>query len=664
MRRFILFSLILLLKNPISSQCWVQVFADEFSGTSLDLSKWEPQIGGGGWGNNELQYYTARPENIQVGSGSLKIIALDEDYLGSNYTSARLRTKGLADFAFGKMEARLKLPPGQGLWPAFWMLPSETYYGTWPAGGEIDIMEYLGHQTSTSYSTIHAAPPLTSSGTTYVLPSGNFVDDFHLFRAEWEPNVLRFYVDGVLISTKNPASVAPAPWRFDRIFHLLLNLAVGGNWPGPPDANTVFPAIVEADWVRIYQQNSDLAITGEDLVEPGRTGVLYKIPSVGSVYFWTVPAGASIASGQGTSQISVNWGATTGPVSCQITTTCGTTTRSRTVTVSPNLLHNPGFENELHDWITGANSGGAATWQNVSNNNPPGGTSSMCATVTALGPDPWNVQFFQPTPNVLTGQQYTCSMMAKADATNRPVTVTLWRPSASFGQHTFSVGTAWQSYSFNFTPVFAPPAGAMQLNFDIGSQLGEYCFDQISLAQTVLLPLELIDFYALPQKKGVALNWKTASEMGIDRFEIERSEDGFLFEKMGDVPAKNAASGADYLFFDGNTLRHKLLFYRLRMVGNDGEISFSPVIEVETDWWLPVFEAGPNPTDGPFHVEFIEKKGEQMAHLRAFDILGRQIFETDFMIETDLDVRSWLPGFYRLLVEVNGQTEVVKLMKD
>lgn len=664
MRNLVLFSLILILKNPISSQCWVQVFADEFSGSSLDLTKWQPQVGGGGWGNNELQFYTARPENIQVGSGSLKIIALDEDYQGHEYTSARLRTKGLADFAFGKMEARLKLPAGQGLWPAFWMLPSETYYGTWPAGGEIDIMEYLGHQSSTMYSTIHAAPPLTSSSTMYVLPSGNFADGFHLFRAEWEPNVLRFYVDNVLISTKNPASVAPAPWRFDRIFHLLLNLAVGGNWPGPPNGSTVFPATVEADWVRIFQQNQDLTIAGEDLVEPGRQGVLYSIPPVGSAYSWTVPAGASIASGQGTSQISVNWGATSGPVSCQITTTCGTATRSRTVTVSPNLLRNPGFEDALHNWTTQASAGGAATWQNVSNNNPPGGSFSMCADVTALGPDPWNVQFFQPTPNVQTGLNYTCSFMGKADAAGRPVAVTLWRPNASFGQATFTLGTTWQPYSFTFTPVFTPPAGAMQLNFDIGSQLGNYCFDQISLAQTSLLPLELIDFYALPQRKGVTLEWKTASEMSLSHFEIERSEDGFLFEKIGEVPAKNAAAGADYLFFDGNTFRHDLLFYRLRMVGENGEIEFSPLIEVKTDWQKPVFEAGPNPTDGPFRIEFVEKKGEQMAHLRAFDVLGRQVFETDFLEKTDLDVRAWPSGFYRLLVEVNGQIEVVKMLKD
>jgi beta-glucanase (GH16 family) len=244
------------------AQSYELVWEDEFDGSQLDLTRWEPQIGTGcpalcGWGNNELEYY--RAENAVVSGGFLTITARAESFGGADYTSARLRTKGLADWTYGRFEMRAKLPIGRGLWPAFWMLPTDETYGGWAASGEIDIMEYVGQKPDQVLGTIHYGgtwPDNQSSSSTYTLPSGDFHDGFHTFALEWEPCTMRWYVDDVLTATRHSWESTgvyyPAP--FDQAFHLLLNLAVGGNLPGPPDGSTVFPQEMVVDWVRVYQK--------------------------------------------------------------------------------------------------------------------------------------------------------------------------------------------------------------------------------------------------------------------------------------------------------------------------------------------------------------------------------------------------------------------------
>ena len=186
----------------LNAQCWNLVWADEFNGSSLDLTNWTYQTGGGGWGNNELQYYTSG-DNVTVSSGTLKITAQEDTgnaYPGNDYTSSRIRTQNQGDWRYGKMEASIKLPQGQGIWPAFWMMPTGNVYGNWPSSGEIDIMEYLGHQTATTYATCHygnAYNDKGSLGSATTLGSGIFPDAFHTFSIEWEPGEIRWYLDGV-----------------------------------------------------------------------------------------------------------------------------------------------------------------------------------------------------------------------------------------------------------------------------------------------------------------------------------------------------------------------------------------------------------------------------------------------------------------------------------
>ena len=240
------------------------VWSDEFNAAQLDPETWFFETGDGsqygipGWGNNELEWYL--PDNAQLVNGSLVITAKEENAGGKNYTSARINTRDRFAFRYGRIEARIKLPGGQGLWPAFWMLPQDNVYGTWAASGEIDIMEAVnlgGSGGNVIHGTIHYGgewPNNTYTGGAYVVPT-DAQTNFHTYALEWDPTEMRWYVDGVLYLTQNAwnTSGAPYPAPFDQHFHILLNVAVGGNWPGAPSDSTVFPVTMEVDWVRVYE---------------------------------------------------------------------------------------------------------------------------------------------------------------------------------------------------------------------------------------------------------------------------------------------------------------------------------------------------------------------------------------------------------------------------
>lgn len=243
------------------------VWRDEFDGkegSPPDASKWMHMKGGSGWGNNELQYYTDSTRNARHdGKGNLVIeaqpVAKDEKldcwYGPCKFTSARISTKGLHSWKYGRFEARMRLPGGQGIWPAFWMLGDDIDEVGWPKCGEIDIMEVIGREPSTLYGTLHGPgySGAESTGGNIKLASGKFADGFHVFAVEWRPGEIEWFLDGKIYSRKKVKDLpGSAKWVFDHSFFMILNLAVGGNWPGSPDDSTEFPARIEVDYVRVY----------------------------------------------------------------------------------------------------------------------------------------------------------------------------------------------------------------------------------------------------------------------------------------------------------------------------------------------------------------------------------------------------------------------------
>ncbi len=282
MIRISLVLLVILISTYANAQ-YTLVWSDEFSGNSIDTETWTHEIGGNGWGNNESQYYTSNPTNSSVANGYLTITALQETVGSNQYTSARLITKDKVYVKFGKIEARLKIPMGQGLWPAFWMLGNNIGSVGWPYCGEIDVMEHvnsenLTHGTAHWYNGEHVyqGAPI----------SNNSPDEFHTYAVVWDATKIQWLLDGNIFYGLNIANGANGTSEFQEDFFLLLNLAVGGNWPGYPNTTTVFPAEYVIDYVRIYKDQNELGLTDKVLDQV----TIYPNPASNILYIENLPA--------------------------------------------------------------------------------------------------------------------------------------------------------------------------------------------------------------------------------------------------------------------------------------------------------------------------------------------------------------------------------------
>ncbi len=244
--------------TPASYPGYTAVWSDEFSGNSVDLSAWNQETGNGvgGWGNNELQFYTNSTKNCFVSNGNLIIEARKEVVAPFNYTSARMTTQNKKNFKFGRIDIRAKLPVSKGLWPALWMLGENITSVGWPSCGEIDIMELVGTNPSRVHGTMHWKPlsgTNINKGGSYDLAGADFSQQFHVFSIVWTQNMIKWYVDDNLFFTGTSADMNGANYPFNANHFLIFNVAVGGNWPGPPDANTTFPQRMFVDYVRVFQ---------------------------------------------------------------------------------------------------------------------------------------------------------------------------------------------------------------------------------------------------------------------------------------------------------------------------------------------------------------------------------------------------------------------------
>lgn len=286
---------------------WKLVWSDEFNGTEIDTTKWDFDLQDGfydyvgnmwisGWGNSELQYYTNHPRNVRVDGGNLVIRALKESFGGKGYTSARVKSRardGSELFAkkYGRFEFRAKLPTGQGVWPALWLMPQADAYGSWAASGEIDVLEAKGQEPDRIHGTIHYGarwPHNRQSTKLFMLPEGDRIDQYHVYAVEWEPGEIRWYFDDTLYAKQtfwwshsategeqgvlplNADDVNPWPAPFDQPFYVIMNVAVGGQFAGNPLPDTPFPAEMLVDYVRVYESISGAT----DEIKPRGSGTV------------------------------------------------------------------------------------------------------------------------------------------------------------------------------------------------------------------------------------------------------------------------------------------------------------------------------------------------------------------------------------------------------
>jgi beta-glucanase (GH16 family) len=317
--------MLLIPKGAQAQTCYHLVWAEDFNYNGPpDPASWGYDLGAGGWGNNEVQNYTNSLSNAFVQDGKLTIKAIKT---GSIWTSARLVTRHKRDFLYGRVEVRAKLPVGRGTWPAIWMLPTDWEYGGWPDSGEIDIMEHVGYDPGVVHGTVHTRAYNHTNGTQVgnSMQVPDFNTAFHTYAIEWTPEGIDFFIDDEnYFSFANDQAGNFATWPFDKRFHLILNIAIGGDWGG---AQGIDPSLTEAtmeiESIKVYSATEVPAISGPDLVLAG-SEVSFELPkNPAASYVWDVPSDATVVAGFGSSRITVRWGESSGEVSAMITTACG-----------------------------------------------------------------------------------------------------------------------------------------------------------------------------------------------------------------------------------------------------------------------------------------------------------------------------------------------------
>lgn len=584
------------------AQCPSLVWSDEFSDSAVNEANWSYQVGGSGWGNNEWQYY--QPDNATVSDGTLKITAREEAVGSNNYTSTRMHSVGKADFTYGRFEARIKMSYGQGIWPAFWMMPTDNTYGTWPRSGEIDIMENIGRELSTTHGTIHYGNPNHQfRGQSFQLFGGQqFADEFHVFAVEKEPHEIRWYVDNIHFLTLTPDDISPDFWPFEERYHFILNLAVGGNWPGYPDATTVFPQVLEVDYVRVYDMGFPSIGGNRNLPSQAtaQTYVVEKAP-VDTNYKWTVPSGATILAGQGTGAITVDWGLIGGDVKVDLTNVCGSSQMTIPVFVNPPYDRAFSFENFDEDGeLSITNMDGVLT--QVSNPDPSGlNPSAISGHYIRNGQVQYDVIAYRTTA-IPDGTEYVSGERGfVVDIyTTAPVgseillqleNSTLALPSNyPTGRHSryqafTTVQGGWERIEIPYldSPDVSTSGSSVDtivLLFAPNTLTGDtWIFDNLDsyvLGDATALPVppDGLQVEALSASE-IELTWNDNARLASG-FLIERSTDGTQFDEITHLPANSTG------YTDTELLANTTYYYRLKAMNQNGNSDYTQIVSTTT----------------------------------------------------------------------------------
>ena len=465
----------------INAQNMKLVWADEFNDAAIDRTIWDFEIGPT---SETLHYFTDHSDNAKIVDGKLQIIALKEDYQGFNYTAALLKTQNLFNFRYGRIEASIKLPQTTGFVPGFWMLPQDERYGYWPWSGEIDVMEHPTNQDRI-FGTCHSWQYSYFTGS--MSPAGGSIQitdsetAFHIYAVEWTPDKIDFFVDDQKYYTFNNENSGFKVWPFDQPFYILLAMGVGGGWAGPPDASTIFPAIMEVDYVRVYQDLKDVSVSGADYIPFYTKGSTYSLPNIdGATYLWNVQGDAQIVSGQNANSIVVDWNTFSGNVEAEITSGDSTYNYEYPVIVSNNFLKNYGFEKGVSPWYQTRPYPGDVEF-NLDSENPHNGNNCMYVDVKSQSTNAWDVQLSHRNILLEAGKHYNASFWAKAKSSGTKINAAIINSStfAPFVIKELILTDIWTKYELNFT---SSAAAVGQFNIDMGGHLGSYYFDDFALS--------------------------------------------------------------------------------------------------------------------------------------------------------------------------------------
>ncbi len=482
--RFIIVISLCLLLPPLYAQKInkVLIWSEEFDYSGLpNPNKWDYDVGGSGFGNNELQYYTKdRLENVRVDNGKLIIEARKENYSGKKFTSARIKTLGNGDWKYGRFEVRAKLPTGRGIWPAIWFLPSESVYGNWPSSGEIDLMENVGYDPDKVFFTTHTERFNHATGegrggsTDLVAPYNNF----YTYALEWYADSLRFYVDDVLYySLDRKPTDTYKEWPFDQKMHLILNNAVGGDWAGSQGIDsTIFPQKFEVDFVKVYQFSEERSeydlvvqqVAGGNVIASYPNG---KVNADANVTLEAVPAvGYEFIKWEGTYQDLDN------PLqfNMAINTTIKPVFRKK-----GEMIQNGAFDAGFFKWYKTVPSDLASSTINQ---------GEIVFNISKSGANAWDIQFSQDGLLIEKGNSYTLTFDVWASQqTTFVASIGMSKaPWNVYSGATQTAGPTKKTIAYTFT-MSADTDPEARVIFDIGKALGSLHFDNISLINNDVL---------------------------------------------------------------------------------------------------------------------------------------------------------------------------------
>jgi beta-glucanase (GH16 family) len=473
------------------AQTWVPIWNDEFNYTGTpDATKWTYDVGGNGWGNSELQYYTnARAENARVENGNLIIEARKESYQGSDYTSARLISKGLGDWKYGKIEVRAKLPNGNGMWPAIWMLPTDNVYGNWPKSGEIDIMENVGHDADNVHWNVHTESYNhsigTNKGATHAIDQP--YNDFHTYAIEWYEDSILFLVDSVPYFLFNKESNDYKVWPFKEQFHLLLNVAVGGSWGGAQGIDqNIFPQQMEVDFVRVFKLSPQQVNYTCDVINLSH-GTGAKSPNTAA---YAAGSSVQLMAQPDNGFVFSKWYGTIQDTASTLNLTMNLNYEQTPEFVrSGEMLNNSQFLAGEVSW------GGYGAPMLVDN-------GIYATTITSATNNIWDIQMSQGPLSLTTGESYTVTIVASASQ-SRDISAALGMsvsPWTSYGSSMLSLTTT--PHTFTFQVNMGSTDVSARAVFDLGGFVGDVNLQEVSVVKnptvTVVRNTELMKVFVAP----------------------------------------------------------------------------------------------------------------------------------------------------------------------
>lgn len=668
---------LLTLSRLAAGQCEVLVWSDEFNGTgSPNSTFWNYDLGQSGWGNNEVQNYTSSLTNVRQENGNLVIEAVKS---GGTWTSARVKTQGKKSFRYGKIVFRAKLPTGSGTWPALWMLGDNITSVGWPACGEIDVMEHVGKNQNVIMAAMHTP---SSFGNT--VNKGNTVistasSEFHEYSVSWNAERMVFAVDNVPYYTYNPSTKNASTWPFDANQFIIMNIAMGGNLGSDPAFETgglkngIDPALtsakMEIDYVRVYEERTEPLIQGPQFLFQNQQGVTYSCQDygVGVSYAWSVPADATIVSGQGTNSVSVNWGLNDGNIQLTLSGSTGCTNNSTSTFVST-LVDPTGpsyvLENFSNPSLPGwTKNDGGITYSASS------GQLSVTYNVSALK----YLQLELPKAVRLTDYGIL-KLPVKVPATsNLPGIVVTFRDGA--GNETLATNFElpitkkdgnYYTYSTNFDGLWSlnsPAVNDVQIKYVriyLLSGSASFQVGPISVNPSKTAPSTPVNLSASITGDGeIALTWTDVTNATTYNLYRGDSPTG-TFTKV-----KSAIKSSEVPYVVKPTV--SVNYYKASAVNSTGESALSTELEVITTITgiepaipLPV-SVYPNPCNGRF---FVHASGAPVQRLQIFDSAGRQK-SADIAIHDQLaivDLKAITPGVYFIILVQEGKTIVAKVI--